>query len=80
MNTKTEVDSLFSIMEDPAIDPNAVASVYLPSTCSNCTMALSDGETAYQRKGHGDIFCSTYCLPQFCHLKWVMKTCHFCLQ
>ncbi|XP_029700999.1 uncharacterized protein isoform X2 [Takifugu rubripes] len=80
LNTKTEVDSLFSIMEDSATNPNAVASVYLPATCSKCTMPLSDGETVYQRKGHADIFCSTSCLLEFYQLKRVMKTCHFCLQ
>uniref|UniRef100_A0A8C7FCD3 Zinc finger MYM-type protein 4 n=1 Tax=Oncorhynchus kisutch TaxID=8019 RepID=A0A8C7FCD3_ONCKI len=56
--------------------------------CSACNKVLLKGQTAYQRKGSSDLFCSTSCLTSYsppsvvkttapCPAK---KTCHYCLK
>ncbi|KAG7465902.1 hypothetical protein MATL_G00159160 [Megalops atlanticus] len=58
-----------------------------PSTvrvsCSGCTKVLQKGQTAFQRKGSSQLFCSTVCLTG-CNLPATKslpkKTCHECLK
>ncbi|XP_078810930.1 uncharacterized protein LOC101157550 isoform X2 [Oryzias latipes] len=73
------ISSVFSIKEESKPAQPVSKQTDLPSFCSACKTVLRDGETVYQRKGHGDIFCSTSCLLKF-HQNKTVKTCHFCLQ
>ncbi|XP_050925183.1 uncharacterized protein LOC108898774 [Lates calcarifer] len=48
-------------------------------TCSNCKMSMMMGQTAYQKKGFTDVFCSKSCLfEKFPVNKPATKTCHYC--
>ncbi|KAG7465900.1 hypothetical protein MATL_G00159130 [Megalops atlanticus] len=52
-------------------------------SCSECTKVLQKGQTAFQRKGSSQLFCSTVCLTG-CNLPATKslpkKTCHECLK
>ncbi|XP_036397438.1 zinc finger MYM-type protein 4-like isoform X2 [Megalops cyprinoides] len=52
-------------------------------SCSGCTKVLQKGQTAFQRKGSSQLFCSTVCLTG-CTLPATKslpkKTCHACLK
>ncbi|XP_049890842.1 uncharacterized protein LOC126384039 isoform X1 [Epinephelus moara] len=49
--------------------------------CSNCKLNMMKGQTAYQKKGFTDVFCSKNCLfKMFPVNKPVNKTCHYCLK
>ncbi|KAL0962432.1 hypothetical protein UPYG_G00339960 [Umbra pygmaea] len=57
--------------------------------CSACKKVLLKGQTAYQRKGSSDLFCSTSCLTSYSPPPPVVKmvtssvakrTCHYCLK
>ncbi|KAJ8000005.1 hypothetical protein DPEC_G00200320 [Dallia pectoralis] len=55
--------------------------------CSACKKVLLKGQTAYQRKGSSDLFCSTSCLTTYSHPTHVVKimsntkkSCHYCLK
>ncbi|XP_026156664.1 uncharacterized protein LOC113126760 [Mastacembelus armatus] len=74
-----KIGSVFSLKGDSRSAAPIISQLELPASCSNCTQALMNGETVYQRKAHSDMFCSTSCLLKF-YLKPVQKTCHFCLQ
>nr|XP_046274081.1 uncharacterized protein LOC124074833 isoform X2 [Scatophagus argus] len=48
-------------------------------TCSHCMKTMMKGQTAYQKKGFTDVFCSKDCLfEMFPVNKPVTKTCHYC--
>ncbi|KAI1901782.1 hypothetical protein AGOR_G00037940 [Albula goreensis] len=52
-------------------------------SCSGCKKVLLKGQTAYQRKGSSQLFCSTICLTGYTlpSIKSVLKkTCHYCLK
>ncbi|XP_074468762.1 uncharacterized protein LOC141753956 isoform X2 [Sebastes fasciatus] len=50
-------------------------------TCSHCKKSMAKGQTAYQKKGFTDVFCSKDCLFQIFPInKPVTKTCHHCLK
>ncbi|XP_070995137.1 zinc finger MYM-type protein 4-like isoform X2 [Oncorhynchus clarkii lewisi] len=56
--------------------------------CSACNRVLLKGQTAYQRKGSSDLFCSTSCLTSYSPPSVVKTTapcpakkpCHYCLK
>ncbi|KAM4630941.1 zinc finger MYM-type protein 4-like [Polymixia lowei] len=74
--TKTEEDSSAQTQtSSPLISPA------LSVVCSHCKKNLIKGQTAYQRKGSRDLFCSTFCLssnPPGSNP--VSKNCHYCLK
>ncbi|XP_045915514.1 uncharacterized protein LOC123977076 [Micropterus dolomieu] len=48
-------------------------------TCSHCKVTMLKGQTAYQKKGFTDVFCSKNCLFEMFPInKPVPKTCHHC--
>ncbi|XP_069468475.1 zinc finger MYM-type protein 3 isoform X2 [Ambystoma mexicanum] len=47
-------------------------------TCANCRTPLQKGQTAYQRKGLPQLFCSSACLTAFSRKPLCKKTCTFC--
>ncbi|XP_044027833.1 uncharacterized protein LOC122864451 isoform X2 [Siniperca chuatsi] len=50
-------------------------------TCSHCKTSMMKGQTAYQKKGFTDVFCSKNCLFEMFPInKPVTKTCHYCLK
>ncbi|KAM3596650.1 uncharacterized protein V6R79_018521 [Siganus canaliculatus] len=65
---------------DPA-KPNSAAQAAkeIQMTCSHCQTTMSKGQTAYQKKGFTDVFCSKNCLfEKFPVNKRAAKTCHYC--
>ncbi|XP_039675540.1 uncharacterized protein LOC120570916 isoform X5 [Perca fluviatilis] len=49
--------------------------------CSHCKKSMMKGQTAYQKKGFTDVFCSKNCLFEMFPInKPVTKTCHYCLK
>ncbi|XP_063755780.1 uncharacterized protein LOC134875235 [Eleginops maclovinus] len=49
--------------------------------CSQCKKGMMKGQTAYQKKGFTDVFCSKNCLfEMFPNNKPATKTCHHCLK
>ncbi|XP_077164848.1 zinc finger MYM-type protein 3 isoform X3 [Paroedura picta] len=47
-------------------------------TCANCRTPLQKGQTAYQRKGLPQLFCSSTCLTTFSKRPLSKKSCTFC--
>ncbi|XP_068103612.1 zinc finger MYM-type protein 3 [Hyperolius riggenbachi] len=47
-------------------------------TCAHCRTPLQKGQTAYQRKGLPQLFCSSTCLTTFSKKPPIKKTCTFC--
>ncbi|KAM9325763.1 zinc finger MYM-type protein 3 [Gastrophryne carolinensis] len=47
-------------------------------TCAHCRTPLQKGQTAYQRKGLPQLFCSSMCLTTFSKKPPVKKICTFC--
>uniref|UniRef100_A0A8C5QDR7 Zinc finger MYM-type containing 3 n=1 Tax=Leptobrachium leishanense TaxID=445787 RepID=A0A8C5QDR7_9ANUR len=47
-------------------------------SCANCRTPLQKGQTAYQRKGLPQLFCSSACLTTFSKKPLGKKTCTFC--
>ncbi|XP_056256201.1 uncharacterized protein LOC130184300 isoform X2 [Seriola aureovittata] len=48
-------------------------------TCSHCNKSMMMGQTAYQKKGFTDVFCSKNCLFEMFPInKPNTKTCHYC--
>ncbi|XP_040909011.1 uncharacterized protein LOC121191726 isoform X2 [Toxotes jaculatrix] len=48
-------------------------------TCSHCRKSMMKGQTAYQKKGFTDVFCSKNCLFEMFPInKPGTKTCHYC--
>ncbi|XP_052529591.1 zinc finger MYM-type protein 3 isoform X2 [Tympanuchus pallidicinctus] len=47
-------------------------------TCANCRTPLQKGQTAYQRKGLPQLFCSSSCLTTFSRRPHGKKICTFC--
>uniref|UniRef100_A0A6I8N8F7 Zinc finger MYM-type containing 3 n=1 Tax=Ornithorhynchus anatinus TaxID=9258 RepID=A0A6I8N8F7_ORNAN len=47
-------------------------------TCAHCRTPLQKGQTAYQRKGLPQLFCSASCLTSFSKKPAGKKTCTFC--
>ncbi|XP_034748086.1 uncharacterized protein LOC117956880 isoform X2 [Etheostoma cragini] len=49
--------------------------------CSHCKKCMMKGQTAYQKKGFTEVFCSKNCLFEIFPVnKPVSKTCHYCLK
>ncbi|XP_062864108.1 zinc finger MYM-type protein 4 isoform X2 [Trichomycterus rosablanca] len=52
--------------------------------CSGCSKVLQKGQTAFQKKGSNQLFCSTVCLTGFtlppAPIVVPRKTCHLCLK
>ncbi|XP_072545089.1 zinc finger MYM-type protein 4 isoform X2 [Salminus brasiliensis] len=65
----------------PQLQPPA-ASIRI--CCSGCSKVLQKGQTAFQRKGSNQLFCSTVCLTGFTLPPTISiapkKTCHLCLK
>ncbi|KAM4630943.1 zinc finger MYM-type protein 4-like isoform 2-T2 [Polymixia lowei] len=78
--TKTEKET----EEDSSAQTQASSPLISPAlsvVCSHCKKNLMKGQTAYQRKGSPDLFCSTSCLsakPPGSNA--VTKNCHSCLK
>lgn len=47
-------------------------------SCAHCRTPLQKGQTAYQRKGLPQLFCSSSCLTTFSKKPLGRKTCTFC--
>ncbi|GCC22205.1 hypothetical protein chiPu_0000590 [Chiloscyllium punctatum] len=47
-------------------------------TCANCKKPLQKGQTAYQRKGAPQLFCSSACLTTYSQKPSSTKICTFC--
>ncbi|NXG07578.1 ZMYM3 protein, partial [Sakesphorus luctuosus] len=56
----------------------AARSAFTKMTCANCRTALQKGQTAYQRKGLPQLFCSSSCLTTFSKKPPGKKICTFC--
>uniref|UniRef100_A0A5F8H1S3 Zinc finger MYM-type containing 3 n=1 Tax=Monodelphis domestica TaxID=13616 RepID=A0A5F8H1S3_MONDO len=58
--------------------PRAARSTATKMTCAHCRTPLQKGQTAYQRKGLPQLFCSSTCLTTFSKKPLGKKTCTFC--
>eukprot|EP00062_Callorhinchus_milii_P020447 gi/632976104/ref/XP_007904610.1/ PREDICTED: zinc finger MYM-type protein 4 [Callorhinchus milii] len=62
--------------------PPSAPPVSVRVTCSGCKKILQKGQTAYQRKGSAQLFCSTVCLTGFSAstrpLPTAKKSCYHC--
>ncbi|NXJ79278.1 ZMYM3 protein, partial [Trogon melanurus] len=56
----------------------AARSTVTKMTCANCRTPLQKGQTAYQRKGLPQLFCSSSCLTTFSKKPPGKKLCTFC--
>uniref|UniRef100_A0ABM5EWC9 Zinc finger MYM-type protein 3 n=1 Tax=Pogona vitticeps TaxID=103695 RepID=A0ABM5EWC9_9SAUR len=56
----------------------AARSTVAKMTCANCRTPLQKGQTAYQRKGLPQLFCSSSCLTTYSKRPLSKKTCTFC--
>lgn len=56
----------------------AARSTLTKMTCANCRTLLQKGQTAYQRKGLPQLFCSSSCLTTFSKRPPGKKICTFC--
>ncbi|XP_064015752.1 zinc finger MYM-type protein 3 isoform X1 [Pogoniulus pusillus] len=56
----------------------AARSTLTKMTCANCRTPLQKGQTAYQRKGLPQLFCSSSCLTTFSKRPPGKKICTFC--
>uniref|UniRef100_A0A8D0GBY1 Zinc finger MYM-type containing 3 n=1 Tax=Sphenodon punctatus TaxID=8508 RepID=A0A8D0GBY1_SPHPU len=56
----------------------AARSTVTKMTCANCRTPLQKGQTAYQRKGLPQLFCSSSCLTTFSKKPPIRKICTFC--
>ncbi|NXF88554.1 ZMYM3 protein, partial [Eubucco bourcierii] len=56
----------------------AARSALTKMTCANCRTPLQKGQTAYQRKGLPQLFCSSSCLTTFSKRPPGKKICTFC--
>ncbi|XP_057888819.1 zinc finger MYM-type protein 3 isoform X2 [Melospiza georgiana] len=56
----------------------AARSSFTKMTCANCRTPLQKGQTAYQRKGLPQLFCSSSCLTTFSKKPPGKKICTFC--
>ncbi|KAH0630754.1 hypothetical protein JD844_003943 [Phrynosoma platyrhinos] len=56
----------------------AARSTVAKMTCANCRTPLQKGQTAYQRKGLPQLFCSSSCLTTFSKRPLNRKNCTFC--
>ncbi|XP_007426085.1 zinc finger MYM-type protein 3 isoform X1 [Python bivittatus] len=56
----------------------AARSTVTKMTCANCRTPLQKGQTAYQRKGLPQLFCSSTCLTAFSKRPLSKKSCTFC--
>ncbi|XP_010192655.1 PREDICTED: zinc finger MYM-type protein 3-like, partial [Mesitornis unicolor] len=56
----------------------AARSTVTKMTCANCRTPLQKGQTAYQRKGLPQLFCSSSCLTTFSKKPPGKKICAFC--
>ncbi|XP_070616162.1 zinc finger MYM-type protein 3 isoform X2 [Erythrolamprus reginae] len=56
----------------------AARSTVTKMNCANCRTPLQKGQTAYQRKGLPQLFCSSSCLTTFSKRPLSRKSCTFC--
>ncbi|KAF7237398.1 Zinc finger MYM-type protein 3 [Varanus komodoensis] len=56
----------------------AARSTVTKMTCANCRTPLQKGQTAYQRKGLPQLFCSSSCLTTFSKRPLTKRNCTFC--
>nr|XP_034969231.1 zinc finger MYM-type protein 3 isoform X2 [Zootoca vivipara] len=56
----------------------AARSTVAKMSCANCWTPLQKGQTAYQRKGLPQLFCSSSCLTTFSKRPLSKKSCTFC--
>uniref|UniRef100_A0A8D0B8B6 Zinc finger MYM-type containing 3 n=1 Tax=Salvator merianae TaxID=96440 RepID=A0A8D0B8B6_SALMN len=56
----------------------AARSTVTKMACANCRTPLQKGQTAYQRKGLPQLFCSSSCLTTFSKRPLSKKNCTFC--
>ncbi|XP_062385238.1 zinc finger MYM-type protein 4 isoform X2 [Sardina pilchardus] len=72
---KAAVPALASLGQPPAASSVCVV-------CSGCQKVLLKGQTAYQRKGSPQLYCSTICLTGSTgtFIKPSKRTCHFCIK
>ncbi|XP_074542338.1 uncharacterized protein LOC141802665 [Halichoeres trimaculatus] len=77
---KTEEASSFSSPRNSTSTEPTVTTFDVLQSCSSCNKVLMDGETAYQKKNHSEIFCSSPCLLKFFQMKEDQTSCTFCLQ
>lgn len=56
----------------------AARSTVTKMTCAHCRTPLQKGQTAYQRKGLPQLFCSSSCLTTFSKKPPGKKICTFC--
>ncbi|XP_071369672.1 zinc finger MYM-type protein 4-like [Centroberyx affinis] len=82
-----KIGSVFSLTgnsSSPATETQTTPPLLPPAlhiVCSHCKKNLMKGQTAYQRKGSSDVFCSTSCLSATLPLiKPVTKNCHYCFK
>lgn len=78
------------MMSQPRLQPPPQIHAPPPTVricCSGCSKVLQKGQTAFQRKGSNQLFCSTVCLTsfslpsvQFTPIIAPKKTCHLCLK
>uniref|UniRef100_UPI003AAF4BC3 zinc finger MYM-type protein 4-like n=1 Tax=Centroberyx gerrardi TaxID=166262 RepID=UPI003AAF4BC3 len=80
-----KISSVFSVTgnsSSPATEMQTATPLLPPAlhmVCSHCKKNLMKGQTAYQRKGFPDVFCSTSCLSAT-QIKPVTNNCHYCLK
>ncbi|XP_018089217.2 zinc finger MYM-type protein 3-like [Xenopus laevis] len=60
------------------IAPRPPKPILTKMTCAKCRTPLQKGQTAYQRKGLPQLFCSSACLTTFSKKPLGKKTCTFC--
>ncbi|XP_064836532.1 zinc finger MYM-type protein 4-like isoform X3 [Oncorhynchus masou masou] len=90
--TSTPVTSLSKTVMPPLTPAASSIPPLMPMAmrvaCSACNKVLLKGQTAYQRKGSSDLFCSTSCLTSYSPPSVVKTTapcpakkpCHYCLK
>uniref|UniRef100_A0A4W5NFE3 TRASH domain-containing protein n=1 Tax=Hucho hucho TaxID=62062 RepID=A0A4W5NFE3_9TELE len=90
--TSTSVTALSKTVMPPLTPAAASIPPLMPMAmrvaCSACNKVLLKGQTAYQRKGSSDLFCSTSCLTSYSPPSVVKTTapcpakkpCHYCLK
>ncbi|XP_059832883.1 zinc finger MYM-type protein 3-like isoform X5 [Hypanus sabinus] len=62
----------------PSTRPQRSSRSLVKVTCANCKKPLQKGQTAYQRKGAPQLFCSSSCLTAFSQKPSSPKICTFC--
>lgn len=64
--------------QTPTTRPQRSSRSLAKVTCANCKKPLQKGQTAYQRKGAPQLFCSSSCLTTYSQRPSSIKICTFC--